>query len=360
MRQSKLFRLFLVIIGLFMLLLQGEVGKPQNKIFALTPSSVIKVLVLNLDPIIEIKKSKRLHQIGKLYGRSWNDPRIIAKECIADMKESSGNQIIFEIVEWQDLDEFPRAEDGFQYDDVSYINTYEEACSKTQRYWEYNKWHKPNGFDFDYSYYINKYNLPQRIQDNEIDEVWIFGGPCLGVGFYESQMVGSNAFWCSSPPIVRNDCKPFVIMFFNYEREVGCMLEDFGHRMEAIMAHVFGRWDLKVSLDIMNKWERFTLYDKISPGNAACGTIHFAPNSNVDYDWGNTKKVWTSYVDWLNYPNFTGKKTYTNCTNWGGGDMRLHHKWWFNCIPRADGKDEDEYFNNWWLYFIANGNKQSI
>lgn len=308
-----------------------------------------KVLVINMDPVLESRNNIKLHQLGSW----WNAPKVLSEQYISDFKESTNGFVNYEIADWIDLDEFPRSTNGFQYDDQSYLNTYDAALKETGgSYWSSDKWHKADGFDFDYNYYIDKYNIIQRIQKGEIDEVWIFTGPCTGVGAYESQMVGKDAYWCNSPGIQLDDCRPFVIYAFNYERDVGCMLEDAGHRMESIMSHVFGRWDYKTPLADMNKWERFTLYDKVSHGNAACGNVHFAPNSDSDYDWGNKKKVMTSYVDWLKYPNLTGQKVSTNCSAWGNGDMRQHHKWWFSCIPKTEGVDENGYYNNWWKYFI--------
>lgn len=320
----------------------ADIKRPDDKITQ-------KVLVLNMDPVLESRNNIKLHQLGAW----WNDPKVLSKQYISDFKEFTNGFINYEIADWIDMDGFPRSINGFEYDDKSYLTTYDAALKETGgSYWSSEKWHKPDGFDFDYNYYIDKYNIIQRIQKGEIDEVWIFTGPCTGVGAYESQMVGKDAYWCNSPGIQRDDCRPFVIYVFNYERDAGCMLEDAGHRMESIMSHVFGRLDYNTPLGSMNKWERFTLYDQVSPGNAACGNVHFAPNSDSDYDWGNKKKVMTSYVDWLKYPDLTGEKMLANCSAWGNGDTRQHHKWWFSCIPKTEGVDENGYYNNWWNYFL--------
>ena len=85
-------------------------------------------------------------------------------------------------------------------------------------------------------------------------------------------------------------------------------------------------------------WERFTLYDKVAPGRAACGNVHFAPNSEKDYDWGNKREVWSTCDDWLAYPNLTGRKKKVTAADWGGGDIREHHLWWFRRFPRAKGR----------------------
>jgi hypothetical protein len=60
--------------------------------------------------------------------------------------------------------------------------------------------------------------------------------------------------------------------------------------------------------------------------------------------------VTTTYVDWLDYPNLTGQSVVADSSAWGGGNMRLHHRWWFGLLPKADGVDEDGYLNNWWHY----------
>ena len=70
----------------------------------------------------------------------------------------------------------------------------------------------------------------------------MFGGPYFG--FYESIMVGEGAYFCNAPPLNKVACsRLFVIMGFNYERGVGEMLEDLGHRAESILTHVFGGWE---------------------------------------------------------------------------------------------------------------------
>ena len=105
-------------------------------------------------------------------------------------------------------------------------------------------------------------------------------------------------------------------MGLSYERWIGEMLEDCGHRAESIMWHVYGSWNGYLP---QHNWDKFTLYDQNSSGHAACGNTHFAPNSTADYQWGN-------------------------------GDMRLHHKWWFNHFPRKAGVNADGKQNNWWKY----------
>jgi hypothetical protein len=165
-------------------------------------------------------------------------------------------------------------------------------------------------------------------------------------------MVGRGAFWCNSPPVEGFDsCSGrFVIMGFNYERDVGCMLENFGHRVEAIMDRVW-----RDQTGDGNLWRRFIRYDKTHPRRSHCGNVHFAPNSERDYDWGNRRPV-PSYCDaWrLGPPPATdepGAPRIVDCSEWGGGDMRAHHVWWLAHLPHAAGST-GSVANHWWRYVI--------
>jgi hypothetical protein len=161
-------------------------------------------------------------------------------------------------------------------------------------------------------------------------------------------MGGPGAFWCNAPPLAGTGHaqRRFVVMGFNYERGVGEMLEDLGHRAESILSHVFrgARGDA-------NLWERFTRYDKTHPGRAECGNVHFAPNSLRDYDWGNRRQVLSRCDDWLNFPALTGAARPVDCRDWGNGDIRLHHLWWFRHFPHVAGATGGRS-HNWWEYVI--------
>jgi hypothetical protein len=135
-------------------------------------------------------------------------------------------------------------------------------------------------------------------------------------------------------------------MGFNYERGVGEMLENLGHRAESILSRVFQR-----TIDEENLWERFNRYDLSYPGHAEVGTVHFSPNSERDYDWGNRRYVLSNCDDWYNFPNFEGEVRRVNCQEWGGGNTRLHHLWWFRHFPHLDGSSRG-ILHNWWEYVL--------
>lgn len=90
----------------------------------------------------------------------------------------------------------------------------------------------------------------------------------------------------------------------------------------------------------------------MAPGKAGVGNVHFAPNSLSDYDWGNTNFVYSTCDDWSNYPDMHSEPSLVNCTKWGNGDIRLHHKWWFSHFPHVTGVNaKTGMYNNWWIYF---------
>lgn len=289
-----------------------------------------KVLVINYDPIIESEGNKRLHEV-----LGWNDPRKLTREYIKDIRECSWGYVRYRVVEWIDVDEYPLKKDGFRYDDETYLRCWRNRGG----------WHEPDAVD--YEEIIRKFNLAERVEKGEIDEVWLWAFPYAGM--WESTMAGRGAYWCNSPPVPNIECsKIFVIMGFNYERGVGEMLEAFGHRVESIMTKVYRSWEAKET----HAWNRFTLYDKVAPGKAGCGNVHFAPNSERDYDWGNKRYVWSTCDDWLDYPNLKGRKRLVNCEEWGNGDIRLHHKWWLKHLPHREGRGKDGKLNNWWKYVV--------
>jgi hypothetical protein len=288
-----------------------------------------RVLLITFDPVIRTRGQQKLSQV-----LGWHDVETLCREYIADLSECSKGFVQYQIVQRIEVDAWPVKVDRFRYDEASFLECWQ---SKTG-------WHDPDAVD--YEQIIADFDLLARVESGQIDEVWLFAFPFAG--FYESLMVGPRAFWCNSPPMARTDgiSRRFVIMGFNYERRVGPMLESFGHRVESHLQHTWRR-----SRGRDNLWERFILYDKIAPGQANCGWMHYAPNSLVDYDWGNPARVPSNCDDWLNFPDFQGLVREVDCREWGDGDMRAHHKWWFKHLPNAPGQTQG-ISNNWWWYGV--------
>lgn len=289
----------------------------------------MRVLMISHNAKLPMHGNRKLSQHFEL----WTDPDLLAANYINDLREASYGYVNYEIVERIEVDGFPTKIDGFAYNAGSFMQA-----------WDNRDFHDPDAVD--YLRLVQEFQMIERINRDEIDEVWLFGMPYAG--YYESMMAGPGAFWCNAPALKDTEAarKRFVIMGFNYERGVGEMLENMGHRIESIMSHVY-----RTLPNSINYYEQFIRYDKNHPGQAECGNVHFAPNSVKDYDWGNPRPV-ESYCDnWLNYPHLGRQKRTMTCTEWGNGDIRLHHLWWMKHMPHVAGQTEG-ISNNWWDYVM--------
>ncbi len=295
-----------------------------------TPEAVTrKVSVVIYNPLIPGTSGQRLTDV-----LNWNDPDRMVSALIEDLREVSHGYALYEIVERKEINTFPLKEDGFRYTPEEFLRCWRAGSG----------FHQPDAVD--YNDILKQNNLIEKVQTGVIDEVWTVSFPYAG--FYESRMAGPGSFWCNAPPMETADPagRRFVIMAFNYERGVGEMIESFGHRAESILAQVF-----RNTPDEENLWKRFTLYDKIAPGRAEVGNVHFAPNSQRDYDWGNPTPVPSRSRNWKRFPDLTGDPVTMNCREWGDGDIRAHHRWWFNLMPHVFGQYRGISFN-WWEYIV--------
>jgi hypothetical protein len=301
---------------------------------ALEPT-VRRVLGIVYDPVIDGKGRTLRQEMG------WYDPPESARQYADDVREASHGLLDYRLVDWVERDAYFTLTDGFAYDAETFSQDWRSRSPRNSEW-------------VDYVSLVREHQIVQRVNADEIDDVWFFGYPWSG--FYESIMGGPGAFWCNAPPLALPDDLPapqrrFVVMGFNYEREVGCMLEDLGHQAESIMTQVYRHRRAEA-----NVWQRFTRYDQIAPGHASCGNVHFAPNSERDYDWGNRRPVTSDCDDWLEFPHLTGRRRTVDCRDWGSGDMREHHLWWFRRIPHAPGTTSG-IANNWWRYI---GNPDNV
>jgi len=286
-----------------------------------------RVAVVVFDPPLPDRGGRRLTEVC-----GFADPRALARDYVADLAETSGGYVQYEIVDWVALDVLPRKLDGYQYGGEAWLRCWERGGG----------WHEPDGVD--YPLLLATFDVPGRVAAGTLDELWLFGPPYAG--FYESRMVGKGATWCNAPPLEGVACaRRFVVMGFNYERGVGEMLENFGHRVESLLAQAYG------DAPPGHAWDRFSAYDAAAPGRAGCGNVHFAPNSVRDYDWGNRTPVWSTCDAWPRYPAPAGERRRVDCREWGGGDIRAHHRWWLAHLARAAGR-HDGHLANWWTYAV--------
>jgi hypothetical protein len=296
--------------------------------------TILRTLVIVYDPVVEPATGKKLSEY-----MHWNNVENLSVGFMSDILQVSGGLVRYQIVQRIDVDAFPAKVDGYVYDARTYLNVVRGIA------------HPYMPQDADYYAILKRFEILHRVANHEIDEVWVFSFP--HAGFYESIMAGPGAFWCNAPPLRNTERseRRFVIMGFSYERGVGEMLENMGHRAESIMEKTFEKLSGEANL-----WKRFIRYDKTHPRSAACGNVHFAPNSVRDYDWNNPSTVISECDDWLyNFPNFKGVTRKVTAAEWGNGDIRKHHVWWLSHFPKTKGR-ANSISHNWWQY-IADPNR---
>ncbi len=287
-----------------------------------------KVLAITHDPVLKSEGGKTVKEYF-----NWNDSAELAKQYAEDVRWASYGYANYEVVEHITVDGYPIKRDGFRYDEDSYLSA-----------WRKRDFHDPDGVD--YLALVDEFKMIERVDRGEIDEIWLFGHPYGG--YYESIMAGPDSFWCNAPALAGTEhaSRRFVIMGFNFERGVGEMLEDLGHRAESMMFKVYER--IKGDADLFAK---FLKIERDFPGEAEVGSVHFSPNSVRDYDWGNATPVQSRCDTWYNFPDLSGDAKTVTCADWGDGDIRLHHLWWFRHFPHIIG-ETDGVSHNWWEYVI--------
>jgi hypothetical protein len=329
-----------------------------------TPSPIApRVVVLIYNPIVQAEGGRRLHDV-----LGWNDPDALTHGYIDSVRDASHGIVNYRVVERIERDAIPIKRDGFRYSTEGYLRAWRSRSG----------FHEPDGAD--YPAMLRDADFARKVEAGLADELWIFGAPYFG--FFESCMGGRGAIWCNGDIVPGTGSIPrrFCVMGFSYERGVGEMLENLGHRAENIMEHVFSDlpedpitpWKVGDNLSFWDKligkrpdptatpapapspaltgnlWRAFTRYDHRHGGAASCGNVHFAPSSTRDYDWGNQNSVLTNADDWLNYPHFTGEVKLQNCEAWGHGDIRAHHVWWMQRFPHVAGTTPTGKPHNWW------------
>lgn len=273
------------------------------------------VFLLVFNPIIESQGSQKLTTY-----KSWNDPDALNAEISPALHDASHGFVTYEIVERQEIDGWPAKSDGFVYDDASYLQCLDgiSAC------------HVPDLIS--YQELFSDYDICSK----NVDEVWIWGGPYFG--FHEFELVpdcGNTTF----------------VMGFNYERNLGEALHDFGHRME------------HVNLARINNgiaWEQndATVWNTFSMINGHCGNIHYPPGTSVpsdEYNYAKTTSVTSDCLSYENYPAGPFVSESLTCIVWECTQEGFV-KWWLSNIPFATGTSIDPQtgqaiYNNWWKYY---------
>ena len=160
----------------------------------------------------------------------WKRTDDLVQQYIQTMREISDQRLLFRVVQKVMVTDYPPLLDGRRYTDEMWKQTLQDDKRALRD-------SHGNYMMADYVRIIQDFNILAQIRDRQIDEVWMFGGPYFG--FYESRMVGRGAFWCNAPAIEQPG-RRFIMMGYNYQRDVKEMVHDFGHRAESMLCTQFG------------------------------------------------------------------------------------------------------------------------
>lgn len=340
MKETLIFRtLFLIAISFI------AVKVYSQKVLPAADPVTVKVAVVIQDPKIPSMGNKRMHEVFKTPGYSfqWHDPYKLMNDYRDTLNAVSGGAVKYEIVKvYDDSIFFTRLKDEKELLGLSrIIELLQEPKWETLR---------ARNTAFDYKRFIDHYDFCQMRDKGEINEVWLWTFPYGGT--WESTFAGEGAFWLNSEPVQGTSCNDLLtVMGLNYEREMSLALESYGHRMESIMRKVYGRWD-NTAAD-RNNWEIFTTIDMKMQGSAQIGNIHFPPNGLKDYDWTN-KAVVNTYADsWKFYPDISESGgRMVDCQEWKCTHLG-YMTWWMRHVPHFKGINrKDGHLNNWWHYVV--------
>ena len=303
-------------------------------------SKTINVIVINFDPVLKTRNNLKLHQYMK-----WSDPWKLTDRMVEDARVTSHGYVDYRVVEKIEHDGFTTFRNGFTYTEETFLHMWEKDRKIANKSMTSFQW------------LFEKFDLAARIRAMEVSEVWLWGAPYMQWDELHWKIPGDRIPyqtenpWFYRPYDIPDVGRTIWIMGWNYERGEGEMLESYSHRIESVLSLTVGRgvWDPKRIRD--NAWNQFSRVDKDWPGESEVGTVHYAPNSMSDYDWGNTNLVWTFADDWLTYPDLPRKKKLLNAKTGGWDGIVNHHLWWMTRLPHAAGVTEG-FYNNWWQYIV--------
>lgn len=196
----------------------------------------LRVLVIEQNPMLVSVGRTAVEELGQA-----NDLELVVDEMIEDIEYSSHGLVDVNIVGYEIFDEFVTSKqkmtlaDGsksYQLDEDTWFELMENGW---RTYWVNKDVSKIGEYQYDYEYLMEKFNLIERRNNDEFDQVWLVGADPINP--YETIMVGNNAYWVNGPGI-QKDCDNFIIMTVYVSRR-DANFECFGHMAENVMRKVF-------------------------------------------------------------------------------------------------------------------------
>jgi hypothetical protein len=190
----------------------------------------------------------------------------------------------------------------------------------------------------DYNTIMQRIDARAWVEERGVKEIWLWGYHGGVIDLWESNMAGPFGDISNSdrdPHDLPVFAKTYTVYHYNYGRGPSEAVEDHMHQIEAVLRHI--------DHDLF--WNKFVG----KPGEGRCGWAHFPPNGERDYDWRNSKRVWTDIEDWQ--PDGGGRKIEINSDRWGGDSLRWFVYWMQNLPGQDNGITyRGRPLTNWWRF----------
>ena len=310
---------------------------------------VVKVAVVIEDPIID---GKRFHE-----WMNWEDPYKTYPKYEEALEKCSDGVVDYQIVKVIEADKM-YTYFGDKPDKYVTPEDLKRMFIDDKGWTEIRQHERGGSVHYDYLPMAQAYGFDKMRDKEEINEVWVYSWPINGMN--ESRFVGKGGFWLNSTPTPgATNKKLLTVMYCNYERNLACAMESYGHRVESTMIHVYGRWltcppakELQPDSKL-NNWELYSSYDKIRPGKGHVGNVHYPVNATHDYEWNNPNKVYTYQEAWKYYPDIREiDPEYVDCSKWDCSQLGRMMNFHSHLPNKAGINPEDGKLNNWWHYIV--------
>jgi len=303
-----------------------------------------KVIVLVYNPLLKTKGNISLISYLKAH-----NPKAYSDTLADVVKRASKGYINYEIIDYIEANEFSEKIDGFLYTEETFLE-----ASKIHKY------RQPDRSD--YRKIFERHNLIERCKNENISEIWLWGAG--GMGWDELAMYFPNRYvrfaptenpWFYRPYEIPEEIGHTIwVMGFNYEVGVDNMIHSYNHRIESILALVFGHGEWEKELAGRDPYNTFTMLNLDYPEKPSqVGNVHVPPNGKFGYDYNPKDEVETYADAWrTHYPNMKNAKHRPFRSSEFGNKQRGYQEWWMFQLPSVPGYTKWGY-NNWWVY-IAN------
>lgn len=329
-------RIGVLILGLASVAGLGGAAEPAPPV-----NPPIKVIVLNYDPILTTKDHQRMSRFFH-----WSDPRDLTKRLVEDLARVSGGRARYQILDFIDINAFPLKRDRFRYTEESFLAIWADKS----------KAHQPDSVSYAEIFRTNQ--LTERIQKEDVREIWLWGAPYFGWDEYAMKFPGDQVYfetknpWFYRPYDIPDCGKTVWVMGFSTERGEAEALHSYGHRCEGILSLTVGRGVWDSSKPEGNPWNLFTRTLKDDPRGGSVGNIHYPPNALSDYQYDRDAEVLSDAEDWRGYPALKGERKPINRDAWGGPDYHRNYVlWWLDHLPKGPGQ-QDGWLRDWWRYIV--------